>query len=516
MIGRRAALALLLLTACTEKKTNDGSFPKDFTFGVATAGFQSEMGCPTIPAASCEDPNSDWYQWITTPSIRGPGYIVGGPPSTGPGLFELYPQDLALAKNEMHVGAIRLGIEWSRLFPTSTVGVEGYDALHAIASTAGLDYYHRLFAEVKKQGLKPLVTVNHYTLPLWIHDGVACHEQLGADATRTSCDKGGWLDPKTITEIAKFAGFVGKEYGGDVDTWATLNEPLAIPLSGFLQPGASRSNPPGVLLRGDLAKVVIMNEIEAHARMYDALKANDTVDIDGDGKASQIGLVFNLAPVYPVDPSNSLDVEAAKNVSYLYNELFLNATIKGKLDVNATGAADAIDRPDLARMDYLGLNYYNRINLVGASETQIPNFSPLLTADFFNEKTNFYDFYTPGIYEMIQLVESKYDRIPIIVTENGTGQGADALDAPLDCAEYLAWVQRAIYEGADVRGYFWWTLVDNYEWNHGMDEFKLGLYAVDPNDPAKKRTARPIVSTYARIASERKIPDDLAKKAPIE
>jgi beta-glucosidase/6-phospho-beta-glucosidase/beta-galactosidase len=519
-IGRALAKIALLSALAACKPATNTSFPKDFLFGVATAGFQNEMGCPTIPevqtvdggtVADCADPNSDWYQWITTPAIISDSAeaISGGGPSTGPGFYELYPQDLALAKSDMHVGGFRMSLEWSRIFPTSTVGVDGYDALKQIASAEGIAFYHSVFAELKKDGLTPLVTINHYTLPLWIHNGLACHDEV------SSCSPSGWLDANTITEIAKYAGFVAKEFGGEVDLWATLNEPLAVPLSGYLDPGSQRSNPPGVFADAAGAKTVIFNEISAHAQMYDAVKANDLVDADGDGKAAEIGVVYNVAPTAPADPTNELDQEAAQNIAYLYNDLFLNAVILGKLDSGATGAADARDRPDLARMDFLGVNYYVRLVIAGESGSFFPAFSPLLTFDPTSPATNLNDLYPKGIYDTIQSLEQKYNHIPIYVTENGVQQGAGDPTASGDCVRYLSWVQKAIAEGADVRGYFWWTLTDNYEWNHGMTE-NFGLYSVDPTSQGKPRTLRPLGQTYARIVQARAIPSDLAKQYPIQ
>ena len=90
------------------------------------------------------------------------------------------------------------------------------------------------------------------------------------------------------TEIAKYSGFVAKEFEGDVDLWATLNEPLAVVLAGYLQPGKDRTNPPAVGFQGKSAKAVTMAMITGQARMYDAVKANDTVDADGNGKASEV------------------------------------------------------------------------------------------------------------------------------------------------------------------------------------------------------------------------------------
>ena len=212
----RNAIVLLLLSGCSE----DFTLPQGFLFGTATAGFQVEMGCPTVPAAQCEDPNSDWYVYITRPELRADAglFLEGDPPSKGPGFFELYPQDLDRAANELHNNSFRLSIEWSRLFPTATDGATTFDELHALASPAALDYYHALFAAMKARNLAPLVTLNHYTLPSWIHDAYGCHVDLAG------CSPRGWLDhDRIIAEMAKYAGFVGKEFGGEIDRYATLN-----------------------------------------------------------------------------------------------------------------------------------------------------------------------------------------------------------------------------------------------------------------------------------------------------
>src|SRR4051794_23189808 len=137
-----------------------GTFPAGFVFGSAIAGFQVDMGCPTIDAASCEDRASDWYQWVTTDRIVNNPilFMSKDPPSKGPGFYELYENDLDLAQSDLGNGAVRLSIEWSRIFPTPTFAANSHAALTAIASKDGLAFYHRLFAAMNKRGLTPFVT----------------------------------------------------------------------------------------------------------------------------------------------------------------------------------------------------------------------------------------------------------------------------------------------------------------------------------------------------------------------
>jgi beta-glucosidase/6-phospho-beta-glucosidase/beta-galactosidase len=480
-------------------------FPKGFLFGTAIAGFQADMGCPSNPPG-CIDPNSDWYQWVTDPSIVNDpaAHVKGEPVTNGPGFYELYPQDLDRAKNELKNGALRLSIEWSRIFPTSTVGIEDETALTAAASAENVAWYHQVFAAMKARGLVPLVTLNHYSLPTWIHDAVSCHANID------TCTARGWLDHDTIVhEIAKYAGFVAREFGGDVDLWATLNEPFtAVVVAGFLLPSATRSNPPGVMLRIPEAKQAALTMIDAHARMYDAVKANDTVSADPSRPPASVGLVYNLEAVAPSDPEEPADVEGAKNLSYLLNDVFLNACVFGDLDVNLDGKT--VRRDDLAgRMDYIGINYYARLVAKGAA-SPFPALSPLLTVSVSTLTNQDYD-YPRGVYEV--LMHAKKWKVPLYITETGYQDPNDDGRAAAWLIRTLAYAKRAYDDGAPVQGYFWWTLMDNYEWNHGM-AFHMGMYGVDPKDPTKARKPRKGAAMYGRIASSGSIPKDLIDLYP--
>jgi beta-glucosidase len=116
-----------------------------------------------------------------------------------------------------------------------------------------------------------------------------------------------------------------------------------------------------------------------------------------------------------------------------------------------------------------------------------------------------------GIYNMVMLATRNYG-LPIYITENGTEQ--ESGDPIGYLVRHLTWLGRARRDGADVRGYFVWTLMDNYEWNHGMGRIRLGMYAVDPHDPLKSRTRRPSADVYARIVQAGSIPADLSAAYP--
>lgn len=493
------------------------AFPKNFVWGVSIAGFQGEMGCPTLPPEQCEDRNSDWYQWVTTQEIIDKKQktaenvefpLAGGDPvSWGPGQWELFEQDVDRAQKDLGIKAFRLGLEWSRIFPKSTVGIEGHDALKQIANMPALERYRQMLQALRKRGIEPFVTLNHYTLPLWIHDGVACHKDL------EKCQQKGWVEPrKLILELAKFSGFVAKELGGEVDYWLTINEPFAVILPGYLMQVPDRINPPALGIKFAEAKTVMMGMIEAHARMYDAVKANDDKDANGDGHKALIGIPYSFSPIYPKNPAEPLDVEGAKNLSYLLNEVFMNAINHGKLDVELDGVT--VDRPDLNRCDFIGVNYYEKAEVIGTKGSMLPPLSALFTVDPFNLKN--IGFYPKGMYDLLMLVK-KYNK-PIIITENGykmvvaakAADGAKADDSRMNefMLRHLFWLHKAIQDGADVRAYLFWSLVDNYEWNHGFN-WRFGLYGFDPKDKTKQRVPRAGVAAFRKVIEANGLPLDL-------
>ncbi len=498
---RRVLFCALFAIGCG--KPAAPPFPDGFLYGAATAGFQVDPGCPTLPESECVDTKSDWYQWVNSPTELNDlsSMITFESLSNAPGYWELYEHDFDRAKNELGLNALRVSIEWSRIFPTPTDGLEG-DALAAVANQSAIAGYHAQFAALKARGLTPMVTLNHYTLPLWIHDGVACHKSL----TSPECIAAkGWLDQqRTVREIAKYAGFVAKEFGGEVELWATENEPFAVVLPGFILPSADRVNPPGLSYKFAEARQVLTALIYAHAAMYDAVKANDP--------GAKVGLVYSVAPVKGKDPNKKLDQVAAEHVYYLYNTAFLDGVAKGLVDADLSGKPDSdTPRPELAdRMDWLGINYYTRVTVEG-TESPIADLSPIAN---FNPLTLVpWEDYPKGIYDVMMSLKARYG-LPMYITETGVDAAADGEKIARWLSTEMEWTKRAIKDGADMRGFFYWSLMDNYEWNHGMG-MKFGLYAVG-TDAAKTRTARSAVGVYKQITSAKDVPPELVTKYPPE
>lgn len=469
-------------------------FPKTFLWGTATAGFQVEAGCPTLPAEQCEDRSSDWYQWVTDPDLGADkaNYVSGQPLSAAPGMWETYDADFQAARKQLHNGAVRVSLEWSRLFPDGKAeNAKSLEELDKLAHAGARDAYRAMFAAARKHKLTLLVTVNHYTLPLWVHDGKACNKDPD------TCQASGWLQPtRMVPLIALYAGWCARTFGDSVDLWGTINEPFAVVLSGYLLPSADRTNPPGIYFAWDKGVKVAFAMMEAHAKMYDAIHAHDGVDVDGDGRNAAVGLVPNLVAMHPANPDNPDDLVAVEHLSHVYNRVFLEATVLGKLDRNLDGVFEE-DRPDMkGRMDWIGINYYTRIlaqkKPIPGADKLFPylDSSPDLAAGVWQD-------YPEGLAEVVRWASKNYG-LPIYITENGTAKDKSTAWETFFRPHLLALHGVMQEPGVDVRGYFVWSLVDNYEWNHGMG-MRFGLLAVD-DTPAKSRTLTAAGEAYGAAA----------------
>ena len=320
-------------------------FPESFIWGTATAGFQVDMGCPNMDDSACIDDASDWYQWVTEPEVVNQSslYISGDDVRLGPGMWELFEEDVARMKSD-GMTQYRFSLEWSRLFPEAPKGT-GMAALKAAVNMDAVTRYHQMFAALEAAGIAPMVTLNHYTLPLWVHDGVACNLDMETCAAR------GWVDEEWILPlVADYAAFCAAEFGAEVDAWATLNEPMATALSGYLFPGSDRSAPPGLSMSGMLIPV-IQNQIIGHAAMYDAVIANDVIDADGDGTPASVGLVLNMTAIETADPTDKEAALAVEHCDYIYHRLFLDGITAGAWDLDFDGVPDETREDLKGRLD---------------------------------------------------------------------------------------------------------------------------------------------------------------------
>ncbi len=520
-IGAVAATAAALVLAAPAGAQD---FPEGFLWGTANAGFQAEGG-----QGRDVDPNSDWFAWTHDGSNVSSGIVSGDQPEDGPGFWRLYRRDLSLAADELDNTAFRFSIEWPRIFPRSTEGIDvgatigkrDLERLDRRANKRALRHYRKLLESAAKRGLTPFVTLHHWTIPTWLHDPLATRDALaGADpnAELPPLAAGGWLDPATVGEFEKYAAYLGWKLGADADYWNTLNEPLVQVTNGFANvPGLVEAYWPPGAFSFTAAITALLNLERANTVAYDALKRFDRDDADGDRRDARVGAVMNMIAFTPADPSSPADVTATGHADYLFNRLFLNAVVRGDIDVNADGAIG----PDEAarhrrKADFVGLNYYfrGRVTAAGAPLTPKIPILDFLPATSYATPENpglppcptacselGAEIYPEGFRQVIGVADGY--GLPVYVTENGIADSDDD-QRPAYLRDHLAQLQAAIEEdGADVRGYFQWSLVDNLEWVYGYGP-KFGLYSFDPR--TLERTARPSARLYARIARRNALP----------
>jgi beta-glucosidase/6-phospho-beta-glucosidase/beta-galactosidase len=457
------AVALGGVACSSSSSADDGvaAFPPGFLWGSASAAFQVEKG----------NSNSDWAAWVEIP---GKIEHDDKPSVNGPDAFANMDADVkALVDADQRM--YRFSVEWSRIYPTK----EDFEANRPNAEAIAT--YKRLLEKLKAAGIKPMVTLQHFTLPIYF-----------ADPSK-SAEPYGWERADFVSAFGTFCERMGGELGGLVDYWTTVNEPLVPPLGGYV----SGDFPPGLFLAMDRLFGAIKGAARGHVACYDALHRADKVDADGDGKPVLASVAAHQRTFHPNDPTNENDVSVTERVRYLNNLWFLNAIVKGDWDedgdMSLDGPNDKKADPAMKdKVDYIGVNYYS--DTLVQFQGSVPLFKSLPSRDRLptgRPRTDLqWDIYPEG-FETV-LVEAAQYGYPIIVTENGLADSTDRNRARF-IGEHLLAMGRAMKRGADVRGYLHWSLVDNFEWAEGFCP-RFGLYTYDPATGA--RTARPSVTIF--------------------
>jgi len=505
-------------TTATVKLTFDGdgtvaalAFPEGFHWGVSTAGFQSEMG-----AGAPLDVNSDWWQWLHDPINKLLLGWKGGVPENGPGAYTQYVTDARLAREGVGADTFRMSIEWSRIFPNSTEAVdisngvtpEVLAQLDALANADEVAHYADQLAAMHAAGLDPMVTINHFTLPLWVHNPAQARvkELLGL----TPQTAGGWVSSSTVTEFEKYSAYLAWKYGDQVTNWVVLNEPVNSMLTSYYAIPFATNFPPA-LVRTDLVAVGLRNEAAAYSASYDVIHELDP--------NAQVGFALNMYTWRGGDPTNPRDQQAAAQFSDFYNRWFPDAVLRGEVDANFDGVITPDEiHPDLAgKADYFGVNYYSQGIVIGYGGLSVPSlpivkgypeFSPLLNVVLGGclpgtECSDTAQIINPaGLRDVLDIADSY--GIPLWVTESGLADAADANRASYT-VRHLAVINKAIADGMDIRGYTAWSLTDNLEWVLGYEP-RYGLYSYDP--VTLERTPRPSVSLIHDIFSGNAISAD--------
>lgn len=414
-------------------------FPKNFFWGSATSAFQVEGGG-----------NDDWTDWANKNAnclaLEAKTYWQSWQLQKFPEIlekenyipgkvadhFNMYKQDFDLVE-QLNQNAHRLSLEWSRIQPEEDV-----------FNQEAIEHYREVLKDLKKRNIKIFLTIWHWTNPLWVRN------------------QGGWENKKTIFDFEKYVNRLAQEFGDLVDFWQPLNEPGTYIGMSFIQ----GSWPPQVKSFWRANKA-FKNLMEAYRCSYKAIKKIKP--------ESQVGMSHYA--VYNVPYKNKLiNKICVKPIDYFRNWRFLNS-------INKTN-------------DFIGIQFYHtdHLNITwkfkfgpgrwGFLELKNPN----------HDVTDMnWDIFPEGIYHLIKRA-AKYGK-PIFITENGL---ADKFDEKRErfIKEHLVWIHKAITEGVDVRGYFYWSLLDNFEWDKGYWP-RFGLVEVDYK--TLKRTIRPSATEYAEI-----------------
>ncbi|HEY2746948.1 MAG TPA: family 1 glycosylhydrolase [Polyangia bacterium] len=501
---KRALVVALAAAAGCSSGPSDVTYPAmgsisqpsgkgSFRFGVATAATQIED----------MDVATDWYAFTESTAMGGVG---SGAAFVGDAVdgYTLALDDIALLQ-ALHVDSYRFSIEWARVEPT--FGNFDEDAMQ---------HYDDVINALVAAGIKPLVTLHHFSNPLWVADPRVpdCKFGVGpANLCGLADPTGG---PMVIDKMAVFAGMMAARYGDRVDEWGTVNEPVNYLLAAY---GVGQFPPALNYALTDFPTFmnVVRNYLEAHARMYAAIKAADTIDADGDGVAASVGMSLSVAwfeaangNVPSKDPA---DVAARDRIEYVYHHLVPDSILNGTFDADLDGTPEESHPTWAGKLDWLGLQYYSRIGVTGS-----PGFFPVVNATPCFKPLDFgaclppkdptycvpqmgYEFWAPGLYNVLEDFGKRYPTLPLLVTEAGIATDVGARRSE-NIVRILQQIDRARQKGIDVRGYYHWSLMDNFEWAEGFGP-KFGLYSVDLSSYA--RTPTDGANTYMAIAGAREL-----------
>lgn len=351
--------------------------------------------------------------------------------------WALYEEDFAAAA-AMHTNGYRFSIEWSRLVPAPGVWDAGAAA-----------HYRRMLESLTAKGIRPMVTLHHFSNPQWV------------------ADRGGWRHPETPALFAEFARRAALAYGDLVDEWVTFNEPTVYAGEGYMR----GYFPPGIQGNLPAALQALDRMAEAHRASYKALHEADRVAAAPGAPACRVGIAEHMVDFHPAAPWNPLDHVVAALSDHLLNRRFLDA---------AEG-----------RLDFVGVNYYTRSMasaLAPFARTAAPG-SPVTELGL--------EIHPQGLGRVLDATYRRYGK-PIVITETGISDSTRR-ETPAFMVAHVAEVGRAIARGIPVRGLYWWSLMDNFEWQNGYHG-RFGLLEVDFEDPARPRKWTPAAHLYARIA----------------
>ncbi len=463
--ARDAALA-----ASAEPAAPDLGFPRDFLWGAATAAYQIEGG-----ALEGGRGLSIWDTFSHTPGrVRD-----GDTGDVAADHFHRWRDDVALMK---HLGlqSYRFSISWPRVQPSGSGRV----------NQEGLDFYRRLVDELLRHGIEPWVTLYHWDLPQALENA------------------GGWPVRDTAKRFADYASIVHGAFGDRVTYWTTLNEPWC---SAFLGYG-NGVHAPGTT---DPAAAIGASHhlLLGHGLATQAIRAA--------ARDAQLGITLNLNPVAAATDS-AADGDAARRIDGLQNRWFLEPLFKGSYpsdivdDLSRFPVVDLIRDGDLATiaqpLDLLGVNYYTRhavrAGVAGDDASAYPGCEDVEFVPGDAPTTEMgWEIEPSGLVDVLDRIRRYTGELPLYITENGSAfadevapdGGVHDVERTAYLRSHLAAAHEAIQRGVPLKGYFVWSLMDNFEWAHGYSK-RFGIVHVDYE--TQRRTVKDSGLMYADVVRD--------------
>jgi len=458
------------------------TFPKDFLWGAATASYQNE-GAVDVDGRTA----SIWDTYCRTPGM----VLNGDIGDVADDHYHRWPEDIKLM-SDLGLQAYRFSLAWPRIQPGGS----------GAFNPKGVDFYSRLVDGLLEVGIKPVATVYHWDLPQELED------------------VGGWRNRDTALRLADYAEHIAGRLGDRVSVWTTLNEPWC---SAFLGYGTGDMAPGGRSSLGALRAAHHLNL--AHGLAGGAIRSVL-------GEDTQLSVTLNLHVFRPADPDSAADLDAVRQLDAVGNRVFLGPMLDGAYpaDLLADTASvtdwsfirDGDEATIAVPIKLLGVNYYStalvRRRTVQASDEYKPSDGRFVGADQVEqlpqtgEHTAMGWYIDPtGMTELLTSLGARYPKLPLMITENGAAfrdvVSADGLVHDANRVSYLHdhidAVGKAVDAGVDVRGYFVWTLMDNFEWAHGYDK-RFGLIRVDYEN--QQRTVKDSGRWYAELIRTGQLP----------
>jgi beta-glucosidase len=429
------------------------SFPDGFLWGAATASHQYEGG----------NTNNQWYTWERAGHIKT-GELCG----RACDWWANAERDFDVAQ-QMGLNALRLSLEWSRIEPSPGQWDD-----------RALTRYRQMLSGLRARGIEPLVTLHHFTHPIWFEE------------------RGAFLAPDAIPLFTRYTAKVIEELGGLCDFWCTVNEPNVYAIRGY-QIGGS---PPGRV--GDLrvATRALANMARAHAAAYR--------EIHRLQPSARVGWAQHYNIFDPAHAWSPLDRIVAGIQDSGFNEAFSAAVLRGRAPFPFNLLSGDL-KDARGTCDYVGINCYARdlvaFDLRRPAEVFGRRFpAPGAPQGDVVADSLYGEIYPQGILRVAQRVRA-FDK-PIYVLENGVADASDRL-RPWVIARALRSMRDALDQGIDMRGYFHWSLVDNFEWDNGWS-MRFGLLALDEH--TQERTPRPSAAFYGEIARANALTNEMVKQ----